>query len=69
MVLGAVLDVRLVELRPEQVAARGGGAEVAGEEQRHSKVERHPAELRVPRGAGGESLRRVDPAGPVIIDG
>eukprot|EP01045_Picozoa_sp_COSAG04_P045189 COSAG04_NODE_15708_length_523_cov_0.849057_2_plen_59_part_00 len=32
VVLGAVLDVGVVELRPEQVAAGGGGCEVAGQE-------------------------------------
>ena len=32
VVLGAVLDVGAVEVRPEQVAAGGGGCEVAGQE-------------------------------------
>ena len=69
MVLGAVLDVGVVELRPEHIAAGGGGGEVAGEEQRQGEEERRPPEKIVPRRAGGQSLRRIDPIAVVTVDG
>ena len=48
VMLGAVLDVGAVEVRPEQVAAGGGGCEVAGQEQRQGDEEDRDEEANVP---------------------
>ena len=58
VVLGAVLDVGVVELRPEHIAAGGGGGEVAGEEQGEGGEDDCRGEARVSRPAGGGALRR-----------
>ena len=64
-----MLDVRLVELRPEQVTAGRGRGEVAGEEQRQDGKEGRLCEVRVLRCAGNVALRRVDSVAVLGVDG
>ena len=69
VVLGAVLDVRAIELRPQHIAAGGGGGEVASEKQRKGGEANKPAEANMPRCAGRIAMRHVDPSAVLVVDG